>query len=500
MHLAPRILTLSRLQGHLATILGLAALALIGCGQKEESHYESVAEPPKVRLVEPALRTIVRTVGQPSFIESYERTAIYPKMTAYIEKWIVDIGDKVKKGDTLAKLFVPEMVEDFETKKATVKLDEERVALASQVVEVSDADVQASRARLEESKAILAKYEAEVERWDTEVKRLDREVKRGVIDPQILLESTNQWKSSIASKNSAKSTIDRSDADLLSSLAKLGKSKIDVSVAKADLNVARSEAKRLEAWVGYLTLQAPFDGIIVARNANTMDFVLPSTGDPTAMNRSPDLSPGGAAPIYVVDRTDIVRIFVDIPEKDANYVQIGTKATVLARGYRDEPIPGTVSRTSWALNVKSRTLRAEIDLPNPQSQLLPGMYSYAKVIIERPGVRAIPVSALAYSGDNTYYWSYDNGKAVRMEVQTGVSDGEWIEVTNRQVAMASNGNRLWEPFNGSEKVILGDLSILTDGGPVEITKATGEAKVAENVSPSHQNLAGSSTKHLTRLP
>ncbi len=100
----------------------------------------------------------------------------------------------------------------------------------------------------------------------------------------------------------------------------------------------------------------------------------------------PHLSPSGAAPIYVVDRTDIVRIFVDIPEEDANYVHIGTKASVLAKAYRDQPIPATVTRTSWALNIKSRTLRAEIDLPNTGSQLLPGMYAYAKVIIERPGV------------------------------------------------------------------------------------------------------------------
>ena len=96
----------------------------------------------------------------------------------------------------------------------------------------------------------------------------------------------------------------------------------------------------MEAWVGYLKLPAPFDGVIVARNANTFDFVLPSTGDPTAMERSPHLAPGGsAAPIYVVDRLDIVRIFVDIPEQDANYVQIGTKATVVAKAYREQPIP-----------------------------------------------------------------------------------------------------------------------------------------------------------------
>ena len=69
----------------------------------------------------------MRIVGQPSFIESYERSSVYPKMSAYIEKWNVDIGDRVKKGQTLATLFVPELVEDFGTKKATVKLDDQRI-------------------------------------------------------------------------------------------------------------------------------------------------------------------------------------------------------------------------------------------------------------------------------------------------------------------------------------------------------------------------------------
>ncbi len=227
-----------------------------------------------------------------------------------------------------------------------------------------------------------------VERWDSEVKRLQNGGRQGRgVDPcRFSLESINQLKSSTAAREAAKATIARAEADLLSREAGLAKAMVDVKVAEATWSVAVSEAKRIEAWVGYIKLPAPFDGVVVARNANTYDFVLPATGDPTAMERSPHLSPGGgAAPIYVVERTDIVRIFVDIPEQDANYIHIGTKATVLAKAYRDQPISGSVTRTSWALNVKSRTLRAEIDLPNPNSQLLPGMYAYAKVIIERPG-------------------------------------------------------------------------------------------------------------------
>ena len=236
----------------------------------------------------------------------------------------------------------------------------------------------------------------------------------------------------------------------------------------------------MEAWVGYLKLPAPFDGVIVARNANTFDFVLPSTGDPTAMERSPHLAPGGsAAPIYVVDRLDIVRIFVDIPEQDANYVQIGTKATVVAKAYREQPIPGSVTRTSWALNVKSRTLRAEIDLPNPNSQLLPGMYAYAKVIIDRPNVRALPLAALTYSGEKTYCWQNQDGKAIRTEVQTGVSDGKYIEITGLQQSPTPVGADPWGPVDGSEQVIMGDLSILADGGPIEVLPAQTEEKVAD---------------------
>ena len=424
-------------------LLFLTAVVAQGCGHEAKIDFKTVTKPPTVQVINPPIRNIVRVVGQPSFIESYERTSIFPKLTGYIEKWNVDIGDKVKKGQTLATLFVPELVEDFETKKATVGLDEQRIELALKMVKVAEAEVKSAEASLAEAKAILDKFNAMVERWDSEVKRLQNEVDRGVVDPQVLLESTNQLKSSMAAREAAKATIAKAEADLLSDQATLAKAVVAVQVAREDLSVAKSEAKRIKAWVGYLTLPAPFDGVITVRNANTFDFVLPASGDPTAMERSPNISPGGAAPIYVVDRTDIVRIFVDIPEQDANYVHVGTKASVLAKGYRDEPIPGTVTRTSWALNVKSRTLRAEIDLHNPNSQLLPGMYAYAKVIIERPGVRALPLTALTHTGEKTYCWKHENGKAVRAEIQTGVSDGEWIEVTNYQVPQAANGSDPW---------------------------------------------------------
>jgi multidrug efflux pump subunit AcrA (membrane-fusion protein) len=485
------------------------AVVLSGCHGEEKAEVKSVTKPPVVKVVKPSKRKIVRVVGQPSFIESFERTSIYPKLMGYIEKWNVDIGDMVKKGQVMGTLFVPELVEDFETKKATVELDRQKVDLALKIVDVAAADVQAAEARVAETKAILDKFTAEVERWDSEVKRLDDEVRRGVVDPQVLLESTNQWKSSAAAREAARADIMKAEAELLSDKATLAKAKVAVEVAKADLAVATSEAKRIEAWVGYITLPAPYDGVVVARNANTGDFVLPAAGDPTAMQRSPHLAPGGtAAPIYVVDRTDVVRIFVDIPERDANYVTVGTKATVLARAFRDEPLQGSVTRTSWALNVKSRTLRAEIDLPNPGSQLLPGMYAYANVIIERPDVRALPVAALTYTGEKTYCWKYEDGRAVKTEIQTGVSDGEWVEVTNRRVpeskaptpAPASHAGDLWTAFDGSEQLILDEQSLLTDGLVVEVESGGDGTKVTSESGNAARPASGDRADKLAKTP
>ncbi len=503
--MTPSLGTIFSSSFHHVMLATVVAATFAGC-----KRHEVVSTPapvvPDVRVIHPSTRTITRVVGQPSFIESYERTAVYPKMSAYIEKWNVDIGDILKKNQVMATLFVPEMVEDFGTKRATVELDKQKIDQAKKLVAVAEADVKAAQAELTETKSLLEKEQAEVDRWDSEVKRLKREVDKGVVDPQVLLESTNQYKSSLASRNATVATIDRAAAQLQSQEASLAKAVVDVGVAEANLSVAESEARRLEAWVGYLKLLAPYDGIVVARNANTGDFVLPATGDPTADRQAPDLSPNGkAAPIYVVDRTDVVRVFVDIPERDANYVRSGAKAKVLVEAFSDEEIDAIVVRTSWALNVTSRTLRAEIDLlntgskipndlpesirkalegvtlPKTTSQLLPGMYAYGKVTIEREGVLAIPMRLLVLNNGKTFVWRVVDGKAARFEVQTGADDGQWIELRKQRPAVSASGStdeHPWMPWDGSEQVIASDVARLIDGEPLHTTTADADSKNA----------------------
>ncbi|HET6881361.1 MAG TPA: hypothetical protein VFI31_14460 [Pirellulales bacterium] len=521
----------------------VASATVAGCHHEEKAEVRSVSEPPTVQVMRPQTRDIVRVVGQPSFVEAYERTSIYPKLAGYIQKWYVDIGDKVVKDQVLADLFVPEIVEEWKKKGATVEYDRKRVKLAEKTVLVAAADVKVATANVKAAKATWAKYRDEAVRWESEVKRLSGEVDRGVVDPQVLLESENRLRGCLASRQAAGADVVKAEADLQSKKATLGEDQVAVKVATADVEVAESDWKRLGAWADtgpgqkpYIKLFAPFDGVVVARNANTWDFVLPATGDPSADKNAPYLSPSGqSAPIYVIDRTDVLRIFVDIPEHSANYVHVGSKGAVMIKAFRDQPLIGAVTRTSWALQVDSRTLRVEIDLPNvgspipddlppvvhdaisevklpkTESQILPGMYAYGKVIIERPHVYALPKAALFHVGERTYCFTYEKGKAVRIEVETGLSDtkNKWVEVTNhRRVegikAPVSNASyagpgpaavarhdtdesRLddagWSPFDGTEEVVVGDLSILTDGEAVHVGGAVSETKTGEMQDP-----------------
>jgi hypothetical protein len=107
------------------------------------------------------------------------------------------------------------------------------------------------------------------------------------------------------------------------------------------------------------------------------------------------------------------------------------------------------------------------------------MYAYAKVRIERDGLLTLPVSALVHSGEKTFCWTLNGGRAQRNEIKTGISDGSYIEVTKIQRDSGDNeAAPHWSPVKGSERVLLGDLSILVDGGAVAVKNETKPATKA----------------------
>src|SRR5262245_35261191 len=104
------------------TLLLLPGL-VCGCSKPDPSPASPISLDPVVRVVHALPRTVVRTVEQPGVIGAYERTALYAKVSGFVEKWNVDIGDRLKKGATLIELTAPELVEQHRQMQAQAALD-----------------------------------------------------------------------------------------------------------------------------------------------------------------------------------------------------------------------------------------------------------------------------------------------------------------------------------------------------------------------------------------
>ncbi len=445
----------------------LALLATVGgCREKPQAPSSSTSVVPKVRAVKPEIRNLTHTVAQPGYVEAYEQTALYSKVSGFIKTFSVDIGQQVKKGEVLAEIFVPELEEELQRKQAQVQLDKQSIEHAQRLVQVAESDVQTAIARLHEAKANVGKFQAEVVRWESELKRLTQMVQERVVDRQVLDESLKQRDSAKSARDAAEAGVAAREAEKLSAEASVGKAKIDVEVARSKVQVSEADARQTAAMQSYTKVTAPYDAVVTVRNANTGDFVQAASGDKSAAK---------GAPIFVVARTDLFRLFVEVPEAFARYVHEGTKAMVRAEALNGLEIPAVVTRTSWSLEVKSRTLRTEIDLPAKDCDgLRPGMYVYGKVIVEQPQVHVLPLETLIVLGNQTYCYLLEDGKAVKTSVQRGISEGTWAEVLKKKVGDS------WTDFTGDEAVIAGDLSELADGEAVALVpdESPGRSAVA----------------------
>jgi len=421
---------------------------------------------PEAKAVNVAKRTIVRQSGQPGYIEAYEQTSIYPKIAGFIDEWKVDIGDTITKDMAIAHLDVPDLVADYEEKKAEVELDQVRIKVAEELVKVARDNWKTASAQVDEAKANLGKFKADVEFWTADYKRIHKLYLDNAVDATVDTASLKHMQASNASEKAAEAGVDVAKAIEAARKGDYDKATIDVDAAQARAKVARATEKRLAAMVGYTTIRAPYDGIVVNRNVNTGDFAQPAAGDPSAQRNNPAASRINSNPLYVVARTDKVRIFLDVPEMEANGIRPGSKAHVKIEAVDNMELSTTVTRTSWALNAKSRTLRAEIDIPNPGGKILPNMYAYGTVELTRAGVWAIPLQAVFRVGNQDYCYLFEDGKAVQLPVQLGIDDGAWVEVTKKRVG------KEWASFNGTEQILVGELSHLSNGEPVRVNSKT----------------------------
>jgi RND family efflux transporter MFP subunit len=451
-------------RGSLRTlVLALAASAVAASGGCSKASDSPAANPATTAasaaggsfsLVNPKRVTLHLSVRQPGSIHAYEQTPIFSKLAGYVQKWHVDIGDRLRKGDLLAELWVPEMEVEVKQKEALVQQAEAEIKQATEAAAAAEASLRSAEAQVREAESGRLRAKAQYDRMKSQFERLARVGQNGVLDKDAVEETKYGFEAAAAGLQEVEAKVKSAEASRDESAAKLGKARADIAVANAHLQVARENRDQAKTLLQYAKLSAPFDGVVTRRNVATEHFVQPATGTK-------------AEPLFVVERRDIVRVFVEVPEADAGWVNKGAAARIRVPALQGEEFLGQVTRTSYSLDRTARTLVAEIDLPNPKDQFRPGMYVLATITADQPDVLALPASAVATQGDVTQgYQSYcfvvDSGKAIRTPVQVGRSDGKFVEVLSKQ---KPGSPAAWEPFTGQE-IVTASAAGLVDGQTV----------------------------------
>lgn len=427
---------------------------LTGCGSQPgaKSHYgKTEATPNAVTTVQPKRQSLRRNVEQPGVVMAYEEAQLFGRVPGYVGKIHVDIGQSVigpkfdgkgiesSPGQLLAEISVPEIEEEVHQKKAYVLQAKAEVEQAKRALAASEASIATAAASVVEAKALG-------ERWESESKRVQGLVASGVVDAQTHDETLNQFKA-------AKARVQSTEAAEIKAKADRDKAIADVATAESRVVVAEADARRVAAQLAYAKIRAPFDGVVTRRKVNVGDLVQPSAGK--------------AEPLFAIARLDPVRIVIAIPEADAAFIRDKGDVSLRIPALAEPHLKGTVTRTSWALEPGSRTLRAEVELPNADGRLRPGMYVTAQINSALPEAWTLPTAALVKQGDTMFCFRVEEGKAIRTNVRIGRTEGAFTEVSGWQTASSPPA---LSPLTGSETIIANPAGIV-DGQAINLAKS-----------------------------
>ena len=169
----------------------------------------------------------------------------------------------------------------------------------------------------------------------------------------------------------------------------------------------------------YETITAPFDGIVTARYIDPGHLV-PATTTPG--------TPGSGA-IITISRMAPLRVFTYVPQNVAPFIKDGDAATITAIGYTGKNFKGTITRHPEALSPDTRTMLVEVDLPNENDVLYPGMYATAEFTVAMgTGAPMVPDDALIFRDGKVYVPVVRNNQLHLAEVTLGYDNGQTVEV------------------------------------------------------------------------
>jgi membrane fusion protein (multidrug efflux system) len=220
-----------------------------------------------------------------------------------------------------------------------------------------------------------------------------------------------------------------------------------IDAAKGKRDIAKANLDRVETLQGFAKITAPFAGVITRRTIDPGAFVAAATA-----GANPD-----AAMFVLMDFSE-VRVQVPVPEPEVPGIKIGLPVRVLIEELPNTKFEGSITRFAHALDDATRTMLAEIELPNPNKTLRPGMYANIRIVVEtKPDALILPTEALVVEKTRNSVFIVADQKAKRVVVKTGFNDAGTVEIL--------------EGLKEGDPVILAGKQMLVEGQSITITES-----------------------------
>src|ERR1039457_2338742 len=355
-----------------------ALAVIVACDFKSQHPGANAAETSTAKVATAMRGDIAHTLSLAGQFQPYQVVDVHPKVTGFMVKINVDIGDRVRKGETLAILEVPEL----------------NAQLKGTVFEVERAkdDLLRAQHEIKRAEAIHSALHADYER---------------------LLETSKAQPGLIAQQE-----LDDAESKDLSSESQVEAAKAAAAGAQQHAEVAHTDNDRVQALQNYTNVVAPLDGVIVWRYADTGALIQSGTN-----SNEQDI------PIVRLSQSGLLRLRMPIPENDVQFVHIGDPMQVRVDAI-GRSFTGRVVRFTRDVNFETRTMETEIDVDNKDLSISPGMYANTEMQLARASnVTTIPVEALVLKGNRESIYSLDASNRVHIHnVEVGLRGSKLAEI------------------------------------------------------------------------
>jgi RND family efflux transporter MFP subunit len=326
---------------------------------------------PDVSVVAAKTASAVGDLVLPGNIQPVTEAPILARAEGYVQRRYVDIGDRVTAGQLLAEVEAPDL--------------DQQVRQAQASVVQSQSDLERATAALEQGRANESIAKVTATRWDNLVKR-------GAVSKQDNDQYQAQYQAQAANVRALERAVDAAKSNIAAMQAGLG---------------------RLSEMQGYLKVRAPFAGVVTLRNVDVGTLV--NTG---------------STMLFRIAQTNLLRTYLNVPQSSASDVHVGQMASVATPELPERKFSGTVTRTANSLDPSSRTLLVEVQVPNPEAKLLPGMYVEVDLHLPRKDPPLLlPSDTLSVRPEGTMVAALDSGNAVHFQrVVVGRDYGSQIEI------------------------------------------------------------------------